>query len=87
MAPLDTAGAEATKRNSISVPERNDSEEQLAQSTMEPNADGVDDDVVANGNGNRNGNGNGNGNVNESRVRYPSKVKVQTELELAVSGH
>lgn len=81
MAPLDTAGAAATKRNSISVPERNDSEEQLAQSTMEPNADGVDDDVVANGNGN------GNGNVNESRVRYPSKVKVQTELELAVSGH
>lgn len=68
----DTAAA---KRNSISVPERKDTEQ---GKKLASNADGVDDDddvavtVAADG--------------QESRVRYASKVKVQAEQEQAVSG-
>lgn len=102
VAPLDTVAGKSTpgagepaaaaKRNSIGVPERNDSYEQRKE-LREPRPDvSVHDDDNDDGDSNDD-NHDVHVDNKASRVRvrvrgrYPSKVKVHAELEQPVSGH
>lgn len=101
VAPLDTMAGKSTagagepaaaKRNSIGVPERNDSYEQRKESPRqselrEPRPDAaIDDDDDDNNHDVHVDNKASRARV-RVRGRYPSKVKVHAELEQPVSGH
>lgn len=101
VAPLDTLAGKSTpgggepaaaaKRNSIGVPERNDSYEQRKE-LREPRPDAsADDDNDDDDSNDDNHDVHVDNKASRVRVRvrgrYPSKVKVHAELEQPVSGH